>query len=153
MIFTRLQTPGYAAVSRAVTLHNELRNLFEQALGGGWERPYDPADGFLPALDLHENKDSFVVKVELPGVKKEDVAISLENGVLAISGERKQDPQLDSATVCRCERALGRFERKVGLPAKVDADKIHAAYADGILTVTLPKAEEAKPKQIAINVN
>lgn len=151
MILARLQTPGFAAVSRAATFHNELQDFFQQALGG-----FDPdrsADGFLPALDLYDTKDGLLVKLELPGVKKEDVAISLKEGVLSITGERKQDPQLDTATICRCERVPGRFERQVTLPYKVEADKIQASYIDGVLTVTLPKAEEAKAKQIPINVN
>jgi HSP20 family protein len=158
MIFTRLQSPNYGGVSpfhRAITLRDELHNLLQQALAQPLETSFDPdrlPEGCLPALDLYEDKDGLVVKVELPGMKKEDIAISLEDGTLAVSGERKQDPHLDAATVCRCERVLGRFERRVSLPCKVDAGKIKAAYTDGVLTVTLPKAGEAKPKQIPINI-
>jgi HSP20 family protein len=133
-----------------VTLHNELQNLFQEALGRPFETTYEP-DG-LPALDLFEDKDGLVAKVELAGMKKEDIAISLEDGVLSVSGERKQDPELDAATVCRCERVLGRFERRVNLPYPVDGAKVKASYTDGILTVALPKAEEAKPKQIPVNI-
>jgi HSP20 family protein len=156
MIFTRLQRLNLGAVSPSrctATLRQELDNLFQQALRqplkDGFELGPDP----LPSLDLYEGKDGLVVRVELPGLKKEDIALSLEDGMLTVSGERKQDSKLDATTVCRCERALGRFERRVNLPGKVDAGKIKATYADGILTVTLPKAEEAKPKQIPINNN
>jgi HSP20 family protein len=106
----------------------------------------------LPALDIYEDKDGLVVKVELPGMKKEDIAISLEDGSLTVSGERKQNPQHAAAKTCRCERVLGRFERRVSLPCPVDAGKITAVYTDGVLTVALPKAEEAKPKQIHVDI-
>jgi HSP20 family protein len=160
MIFTRLQRFNRGGVSpfhRMVTLRDELDNLFQQALGRPLETPFHPdasglPEGGLPALDLYEDKDSWVVKVELPGLKKEDIAISLEDGALTVSGERKQNPKHDAATVCRCERVLGRFERSIGLPGNVDAGKSKAAYTDGVLTVTLPKSEEAKPKQIPINI-
>jgi HSP20 family protein len=138
-------------------LRDELDHLFKQAVGQSSEAPstLDPSrlpEGCLPALDLYEDKDGLVVKVELPGMKKEDIAISLTDGLLTVSGERKQDPKLDVATVCRCERVLGRFERRITLPCKVDAEKIKAAYTDGVLTVTLPKSEEAKSKQIPIEI-
>jgi HSP20 family protein len=121
------------------------------------ETPFDlePSrlpEGCLPALDIYEDKDGLVVHVELPGSKKEDIAISLEDGFLTVSGERKQNPQYDAATVCRCERVLGRFERRITLPYPVEAGAIKAAYNNGVLTVTLPKAEEAKPKHIPIDV-
>jgi HSP20 family protein len=147
MIFTRLQKLNNGGVSpfhRMATLRDELDNLFQQALTRRLETE--------PALDLYEDKDGLVVTVELPGMKKEGIAISLEDGVLAVSGERKQNPQHDGATVCRCERVLGQFERRVSLPCQVDAGKIKAVYADGVLTVTLPKAEAAKPKQISIDI-
>jgi HSP20 family protein len=139
-----------------VTLRDELDNLFQQALTRPLETPFglDPSrlpEDCLPALDLYEDKDGLVVTVELPGMKKEEIAISLEDGLLTVSGERKQNPKHDAAAVCRCERVSGRFERRVSLPCKVDAGKIKAAYTDGVLTVTLPKSEEAKPKQIPID--
>ena len=137
------------------TLRDELDNLFQQALTRPLPTRFElnpsrlPEGGF-PALDLYEDKDGLVVTVELPGMKKEDIAIALGDGVLTVSGERKQNPQHDAATACRCERVLGRFERRVSLPCKVDGGKITAAYADGVLTVTLPKAVEAKQIQIDI---
>jgi HSP20 family protein len=149
MIFTRLQRPNYGAISplhRVLTLRSELDNLFQRA----WRQPSTASDDRLPALDLYEDKEGLVAKVELPGMKKEDITISLEDDVLTVSGERKQDPQLDGATVCRCERTLGRFERSLTLPGKVDAAKIKAAYTDGVLTIRLPKTEEAK--QVPIEV-
>jgi HSP20 family protein len=106
--------------------------------------------GWPPALDLHEDKDTLVVKVELPGMKKEDIEISLHDGCLSISGERKNEQKFEDAEVYRAERFVGRFQRTVTLPAPVAADKVKADYKDGVLTVTLPKTEEARPKQISV---
>jgi HSP20 family protein len=149
MTFTRLQ--NFSPLHRALRLHDELDNFFQLALG----RRFDTDQfqfGSTPALDLYEDKENVVVKVELPGMKKEDIAISLEDGVLTVSGERKQDSTQESATICRCERVSGRFERQISLPTPVDEAKIKATYTDGILTVTLPRAEEAKPKQIPVEI-
>ena len=106
--------------------------------------------GWTPAVDLHEDKDNVVVRAELPGMTKEAIGISLHEGVLTLSGERKFDEPSQDAAVCRSERFVGRFQRTLSLPAPVNPDKVTATYRDGILTVTLPKTEEAKPKQIAV---
>jgi HSP20 family protein len=109
--------------------------------------------GWTPALDLYEDKDNFVVKAELPGMKREDIEVSLHEGSLSISGERKSEEKHADAEVYRTERFFGRFQRTVTLPTPVAAAKVKAAYKDGVLTITLPKTEEAKPKQIEVNVN
>jgi HSP20 family protein len=105
-----------------------------------------------PALDVHDDKESFTVTLEAPGLKKEDFEISYHEGVLSIAGERKQETAAKERAYFRRERFFGRFSRSVSLPADVQADRITAAYKDGVLTVTLPKAEEAKPKQIEVSV-
>ena len=102
---------------------------------------------------MSEDKDNFYVKVELPGLKKEDIALSLHDGSLSISGERKSENKFEDAEVYRAERFFGRFQRTVPLPTPVAPDKVKAQYQDGILTVTLPKTEEAKPKHIDVNVS
>jgi HSP20 family protein len=135
------------------SLRDELDTLFSQVL----QKPFESSDsngltGWVPALDLYDDKDHLTVRVELPGLKKEEIQISLQEGVLSIGGERKVEEREQSTTSYRSERVLGRFQRTVNLPYKVDAGKIHAAYTDGILNVTLPKAEEAKPKQIQVDV-
>ena len=112
-----------------------------------------PLTGWAPALEVHEDKDNFTVHVELPGLKREDIGVSLQDGALVISGERKEEKVSEGTEVHRQERFYGKFQRALTLPAPVAADKVKAAYKDGILTVTLPKAEEAKPKQIAVSVN
>jgi HSP20 family protein len=109
--------------------------------------------GWTPALDVSEDKDNVYVRVELPGMRKEDIDVSLHNGSLSISGERKSEEEFKDAEVYRAERFFGRFQRTVTLPTQVAADKIKAQYKDGLLNVTLPKAEEAKPKHIDVHVN
>src|SRR5205807_9988386 len=106
--------------------------------------------GWSPALDLYDNKENFLVKAEVPGMKKEDIEISLHDGVLTVSGERREEKKHEGADIHRSERFVGRFQRTLTLPSDVDADKVKASYQDGILTVTLPKSEAAKPKQIQI---
>jgi HSP20 family protein len=91
--------------------------------------------------------------VELPGMKKEEIELSLHDGSLSISGERKGEEKFQDAEVSRSERFVGRFQRTMTLPTPVASDKVKAQYKDGILIVTLPKAEEAKPKHIDVNVS
>jgi HSP20 family protein len=119
-----------------------------------WDRLFEaPMAGWLPALDVQEDKDSFSVRVELPGMKREDIEVSLQEDALVISGERKTETLHKDTEVHRQERFYGKFARVLTLPAAVAGDKVKAAYKDGILTVTLPKAEEAKPKPIAVTVS
>jgi HSP20 family protein len=132
-------------------LRDQLDGLFHGALGQRESGEFGFESG-APALDLYESKDGFVVQVALPGLKKEDIAISLHEGVLKVSGEFKETPAPTGATFCRCERAHGRFERSITLPAQVDAEKIKATYADGVLTVALTKAVEAQPRQIPVDI-
>jgi HSP20 family protein len=138
--------PGFGRLS---DLHSELDRLFNSS-GSEWPRSSQVSGGRAPALDVYEDKDNYTVKVEAPGVKKEDIDISLHDGVLSISGERKAEEKAENAEVHRTERFVGRFQRTVTLPSPVAADKVQAQYKDGVLTVTLPKTEEAKPKQITI---
>lgn len=106
-----------------------------------------------PALDVHDDKEAFTVALEAPGMKKEDFEISYHDGVLSIAGERKQAKESKEKNYFRREPLFGRFTRLVSLPTDVKTDAIAANYKDGVLTVSLPKAEEAKPKQIEVNVN
>jgi HSP20 family protein len=103
-------------------------------------------------MDLYQTADDIVAMVELPGMRKEDIEISLHDGMLTISGERKEE-KAEGEKAARTERFVGKFRRSVSLPTRVDMNKTSASYKDGILTVTLPKAEEAKPKQIQVNVS
>jgi HSP20 family protein len=141
--------PSFGGLS---TLRNEIDRLFEAPLTE-LARTSHFLSGSAPAVDIYEDKDNYFVKAELPGMKKEDIEVSLHDGSLSISGERKSEQKWEDAEVHRAERFFGRFQRTVALPSPVEAGKIKAQYKDGILTVTLPKAEEAKPKQIDVQVN
>jgi HSP20 family protein len=122
--------------------------LFEDFWPGrsGWEFARAP----VPALDISEDDDAFRVSAELPGMKKEDVKIQCENGVLAISGEKREETETKERNWHRTERRYGTFCRSITLPAGVDVERAEAKYADGVLEVVLPKAESAKPKTLKI---
>jgi len=140
--------PNFGGLS---TLRNEIDRLFDAPLTE-LARASQFLSGGAPAVDVFEDKENFVVKAELPGMKKEDIDVSLHDGSLTISGERTEE-KVEKGERYRSERFFGRFQRIVALPASVDAARIKAQYKDGVLTVTLPKAEEAKPKQIDVQVN
>jgi len=133
-------------------LRDEIDRLFDSPFAG-LAQTTNLLSGWNPALDVYEDKENFVVKAELPGMKREDIEVSLHEGTLSISGERKSEAKHQDAEVFRAERFFGRFQRAVTLPAAVASDKVKAQYKDGVLTITLPKTEEAKPKQIDVNVN
>ena len=155
MKLTRWQRPElsvWPGFDRLTTLRDELDRLFETPLTG-LVRASSLLGGWTPALDLHEDKEQIVVKAELPGMKKENIEVSVHDGALSISGDRKSEENFQNAEVYRTERFFGRFQRTIALPAPVAQDKVKAEYKDGVLTITLPKTEEAKPKQIAVQVN
>jgi HSP20 family protein len=134
-------------------LRDELNTLIELPLWSNSGRQAQLFSVWSPALDLYQNNDNVVAVVELPGMHKEEIEISLHDGTLTISGERKSErPKgANGERAERSERYVGKFRRSITLPTRVDATKVNASYRDGILTITLPKAEEAKPKQIQIN--
>ena len=105
-----------------------------------------------PSVDIGENDQEFVIKVELPDVKKEDIKVNVENGTISICGERKVEKEEDNTKFHRVERAYGRFERTFSLPTEAQADKITSNYKDGVLTVHLPKDPERKPTSQTIPV-
>ena len=105
-----------------------------------------------PPVDILEGKDGLVLKAELPGMKKEDIEVRVENNVLTLQGERKRESETKEDGYHRSERAYGTFSRSFSLPTSVNTSKIAAEYKDGVLSVSLPKAEEAKPKQIDVKV-
>jgi HSP20 family protein len=140
------------AFGRLFNLREELDRLFEGPFGG-LSRTSQLLGVWNPAVDLFEDKDNVIVKAELPGLKREDIEVSLHDGALSISGERKSEEKVENAEVRRTERFVGRFQRTITLPSSVKGDKVSAQYKDGVLTVTLPKAEEAKPRQIQVSAN
>jgi len=153
MSLIRYQVPELSTWSpfdRLTSLRDEMNRLFDFS----WpSRDSGLLSGWSPALDVFDDKDNFVVKVELPGMKKDEINLSLHDGVLSISGERKHEREAKDGGAFRSERYFGKFQRSVTLPTAVDPNKVTASYKDGVLTVELPKAEEAKPKQIAVSVS
>ena len=155
MSLIRYQTPSsrmWPSLNRWASLRDDLDTLLELPFLNGGSRQAQLFTGWTPALDLYQNNDNVVAVVELPGMRKEDIEISLHDGTLTIGGERKSETGADDKAT-RTERFTGKFRRSVTLPTRVDANKVNATYKDGILTVTLPKADEAKPKQIQVNVS
>ena len=152
---TRWQRPQLAAwpsFGRLFELRDDLDRLFDAPLAE-LARSTQLLGGWAPALDMYEDKDAVVVRAELPGMKKEEIEVSLHDGALTLSGERKCEQHLEEGEPYRSERFFGRFQRTVSLPTQVAPDKVKAQYKDGVLTITLPKAEEAKPKHIDVNVS
>jgi len=145
----RPELSTWASTGRLSDLRDEIDRLFEAPLVE-LARTSQLFSGWTPVLDMHEDKDKIVVMAELPGMKREDIDVSLHDGSLSISGERRSEGKYESAEVHRAERFVGRFQRTVTLPSPVAADKVKAQYHDGVLTITLPKTEEAKPKQIDV---
>lgn len=134
---------------------NKMFNSFENRFGitknNDDNQEYENAV-WMPLTDVYEDKDNFKMKIDLPGIKKEDVKISYSNGKLSISGERVEEEENKDAKCHRIERTFGKYYRSFNLPENVQADKIDAKFNDGQLSITIPKAEEAKPKEIEVKV-
>jgi|UniRef100_A0A7V3RHR6 HSP20 family protein len=107
---------------------------------------------WLPPIDIAENNGSIEVRAEIPGVNKEDLKVTIEGDMLSITGERKKESETKDKKYHRIERYYGKFSRTINLPYPVEADKVKATYKDGILTITLPKPESAKTKEIEVEV-
>src|SRR5438105_14366528 len=154
MSLIRYQSPelmAWPSLDRWSSLRDDLNSLFDLPFWSSIARQGQLFSGWSPALDLYQNNDNVVVRAELPGMRKEYIESALQDGMLTISCERKTETaEGDKAE--RTERYVGKFRRSISLPTQVDGGKVTATYRDGILTITLPKAEEAKPKQIQVNV-
>ena len=131
---------------------DRIRRQMDEIFGDLDRRPQRLlGSGVFPLVNLTEDKDNYYVRAELPGMKSEDINISATGNSLSISGERKIPSEGDDVRYHRRERTAGTFSRVLALPGEVDVDKIEAKHVNGILTVTIPKAEAAKPKQITIH--
>lgn len=141
-----------------LTLQDRMNRMFDESYGGAprgaaaSDQDWALGGSWAPAVDIYEQDGNIVLKAELPGVDSKDVDIRLENNVLTLRGERKLDTEVKRENYHRVERTYGSFSRSFTLPTVVDQEKIKADYRDGVLRVTLPKREEAKPKQITIAV-
>ncbi|HBG61330.1 MAG: hypothetical protein A2Y03_03500 [Omnitrophica WOR_2 bacterium GWF2_38_59] len=120
------------------------RNLFgdNTLLGGEW----------APAVDIYDSKDNILIKADLPGLTKDEVEVTIQNNNLILKGEKKKEKEIKEENYYRAERFYGSFYRTIPLSTAVETDKVDASYKDGVLTLKIPKKEEAKPKQITIDV-
>ncbi len=137
-----------------MTLQDRMNQLFDHALT---KTRADDEEGltastWLPAVDIYETADSVILKAELPGVSRENIDIQVRDNTLTLKGERKFEREVKDENYLRIERSYGSFQRAFSLPTVIHQDEIKAVFKDGVLEVTLPRAEEAKPKQVKIEV-
>lgn len=132
---------------------NRISRLLNDAFGGlDWQYRDSVSASWVPPVDIFEEKDAIRIVAEVPGVRPQDVKISLEGNVLTVHGQKQQLAEERTERVHRYERTYGEFERTFSLPSSVDANKISASYEHGLLTITLPKAEQARPREIQVEV-
>lgn len=137
-----------------LNIAEDMNRLVSSIFGDGGMREASLFQGtWSPAVDISEDNDNYYVAVELPGLSKEDIKVRFEDGFLTVSGERKSQHERKDVNFHRVERSYGRFERSFRVPAQILADKIDAHFDKGVLTITLPKAEEAKAKEIEVKIN
>ncbi len=154
MSIIRYQSPeitAWPSFNRWADLRDEMNSLFELPVMPASGRHTQLFNGWTPPLDVYQNADNIVAVVELPGMRKEEIEISLHHGTLTIAGQRIIASN-EGEKAERTERISGKFRRSITLPTRVDAGKVTASYKDGILLVTVPKAEEAKPKKIEVSI-
>ncbi|HEC79295.1 MAG TPA: Hsp20/alpha crystallin family protein [candidate division WOR-3 bacterium] len=132
-----------------LNLRADMDRFFKSFFSGF---PEEKEGFWSPVIDIEEDNENYIVKAELPGMKKEDIKVTVRDNVLSISGERKQEKETKDKTFHRIERSYGKFSRTISLPSTVDSNKIKATYKDGVLNITLPKLEEEKPRQIDVEI-
>ena len=135
------------------SFEKSMDRMFDEAFRNMYpaERKEPTVRSWKPVVDIYEAEDSYVVRADLPGVKKEDIQIDLHDGTLTLRAEKKLEEKASKDNYLRVERAYGNFIREFTLPENVDAQQISAKYTDGVLEVTLPKKEEVKPKKIQVS--
>jgi HSP20 family protein len=134
-------------------LQDRVNRLFNDTFGGRSREDDVLSQGsWTPPVDIYETEGGLVLKVDLPDLRREDIGVTVENHTLTLSGERRLDAQVKEESYHRIERAHGRFARSFSLPSTVDAARIGAEYRNGLLTITLPFREEARPRSITVDV-
>lgn len=151
MAITRWR-PTQTVFPQVWDIQNEINRVFDNLWGRSTEES-ELRGMWSPAVDISETKDEIIVSADLPGLQKDEIKVDVENNVLTFSGERRQEEKTEGSNVHRLERSYGYFSRSFTLPATVRSDAIKAAYKDGVLRLKLPKVEEAKPRQIAVEIN
>ena len=135
------------------SIQDEMNQMFDRVFGrrsSGGREASPTAASWSPAVDISERKDAYVVSAEVPGIKPEELEVTLEDGLLTIQGERRMEKETSDRQYHRVERRYGAFRRSITLPSQVNADAIEASYSDGVLQVVVPKVESAKPKKINV---
>ena len=136
------------------TMQDRVNRLFGDFYGRRGEEDVMTRGSWIPPVDIYQNgKQEIVLKAELPGIGRDDIDLRVENSTLTLRGERKQERDVNDDQYHRIERSYGAFARSFSLPDTIDTDKLQAEFKDGILTVTMPVREEAKPKQIHVKVS
>jgi HSP20 family protein len=138
--------------SDVLNIQREINRMFNSFFRDDTEEDSLATTGWNPAVDIAENNDHYDVKVELPGVAKDDVKIVIQENLLTIRGEKKQEKESKGSNYHRVERSYGAFQRSFTLPSTVKGENIVATFRDGVLSLVLPKAEEAKRKEIEVKV-
>jgi len=134
-------------------IQERMNQIFEDALARSRGREEGLRTGmWTPAVDIYENNDSVVVKAELPGVERDQISVEVKDGILTLRGERKFEKEVKEESYHRIERSYGNFQRSFSLPVSVEQDEVTARFKDGVLEVILPKKEQARPKQIQVDV-
>jgi HSP20 family protein len=150
---SRRQNSGLNPFVELENLQREMNRLFDFSFFKGTDEDSSLwKSQWAPAIDVFDSKDSLVIKADLPGLNKDEIDVSIQDNILTIRGEKKQEFKNKENNYLRSERFYGIFHRAIALPAEVDRAKIQASFKDGVLELTLPKSEESKPKQIKIDV-
>ncbi|MBK7090436.1 MAG: Hsp20/alpha crystallin family protein [bacterium] len=131
-------------------MNGEIDRMFNEIFNGG--SVVESEVGWVPRADVHETDETFLIQLDVPGIDKNDIKVKFEDNTLIVSGERKYENKEEDKNYRHVERIYGTFTRTLKLPKDVDAQKIAANYKNGVLEITLPKAEEVKPKEIEIKI-
>ncbi len=132
-------------------MHDRINRLFEDEIAKGADRGSGTLSSWYPAADIYETKSGYIVKLEVPGISKDDIAVEFHENSLLVKGERKEEKEVNEEKYHRVERFYGSFSRNFIIPSDVAVDKINATLNDGILELVIPKSEEKEAKTIAIN--
>ena len=154
MLIKRVSDWHTGALANPFEELERMRKIMDWVTGGLSREPFkEPTAGVFPLMNVTEGRDNYYVRAELPGLRAGDLDLSVTGDTLSISGERMLDEEDEKAQYHRRERDSGKFSRIVSLPTRIDVARVEAHCADGVLTVVLPKAEEAKPKQITVKTS
>ncbi len=152
MAIVRLRPFGQDLFRNPGDVQAEMNRLFDSFFGHPTQQMSGMDRIWAPTADMYETRDELVVTVELPGLNEKDIHLSITGDLLSLEGERQWNQDVKQESYYRGERWYGKFQRTLPLPIPVQADKVKASYRDGVLTITLPKVEAIKPKEIKIEV-